>query len=185
MTAVAAPFGLRPVFHLTGGTIRPQAGVIASLYNANIFLGSPVAQTDGSLTLAAAAARAMGSFQGVEFTPPDGQRRYSGMWPANQSATQIVAYLTQDPYIVYEVQANGPIAQDDVGEAGDWTTNDTNAGNTTTQLSTVALGAVSSAAAGLQVLGISRYPDNLAGDAFTIVQARIMEHQLIADSGAL
>lgn len=185
MTATSAGFGLRPVFHMTGGTIRPTEGVIASGYGSNIFLNSPVALLDGSLTLAAAAARAIGSFQGVEYTPSDGQRRYSAMWPASQVATQIVAYYTRDPYIVYEIQANGPIAQDDVGEAGDWTTNDTNAGNTTTQLSSVQLGSVSSAVAGLQVLGISPYPDNAAGDAFTIVQVRIMEHQLLADTGAL
>src|SRR5574341_1220929 len=137
MSAVAAPFGLRPVYH-PSGYVRPLAVQVASALNTNIFQYSPVAYVaaSGTIALAAAGARAIGVFMGVEFTPSDGRRRYSNTWPANQVATQIVAYITQDADIVYEVQANGSIAQDDIGECADWTTNDTNAGNTTTGLST-------------------------------------------------
>lgn len=184
MSATAAPFGLRPVYH-PSGSIRPVAVQIASALATNIFQYSPIAYVpaSGTIALAAAGARATGVFMGVEFTPSDGRRRYSNTWPASQVATEIVAYITQDPYIIYEVQANGSLAQDDIGECADWTTNDTNAGNTVTGLSTVALATPPAAAiAGLQVLGLAPYVDNTWGDAFTIVQVRIAEHQLLADS---
>ncbi len=183
MSATAAPFGLRPVFH-PSGSIRPVAATIASAYNANIFQYSPVAfvAASGAIALAAAGARAIGAFMGVEYTPADGRRRYSNTWPANQVATEIVAYITQDPFITYEVQANGPIEQDDIGECGDWTANDTNAGNTTTGLSNVALVSPTAAAiAGLQVQGLAPYIDNAWGDAFTIVWVQIAEYQMLPD----
>lgn len=186
MSAVAAPFGLRPVYH-PSGSVRPVAVQVASALATNIFQYSPVqyVAASGTIALAAAAARAIGVFMGVEFTPSDGRRRYSNTWPANQVATQIVAYITQDPYIIYEVQGNGPVLQDDIGECGNWTSNGTGDGNTTTGLSTVALATpTAAAAAGLQVLGLAPYVDNDWGDAFTIVQVRILQHQLLADSTA-
>lgn len=186
MSAVAAPFGLRPVYH-PSGTIRTVAGSIVSGHATNIFQYSPIAIVAGTgfLALAAAGARAMGAFMGVEFTPSDGRRRLSNMWPTGTVATDVVAYYTRDPYIVYEIQANGSVVQDDIGEAQDWTVNDTTAGNTTTGLSNVALVTpTAAAAAGLQVLGASSYVDNVFGDAFTIVEVRILEHQLLADSTA-
>lgn len=183
MSAVAAPFGLRPVFH-PSGSIRPVAVTIASGTVPNIFQYSPIAYVaaSGAITLAAAGARAVGTFMGVEFTPSDGRRRYSNTWPANQVATQIVAYITSDPQILYEIQGNGPVAQDDIGECQDWTVNDTTAGNTTTGLSNVALTTPTAAAiAGLQVFGLAPYIDNDWGDAFTIVQVYIAEHQMFPD----
>lgn len=186
MSAVAAPFGLRPAYH-PSGYIRTVAGSIASATATNIFLNSPVAYVpaSGKIALAAAAARAIGSFMGCEFTPSDGRRRLTNMWPTGQVATQIVAYFTRDPYIVYEIQGNGPVLEDDIGECNNWTVNDTTAGNTTTGISNVALTTpTAAAAAGLQVTGLAPYVDNDWGDAFTIVEVRILQHQLLADSTA-
>lgn len=181
------PFGLRPVFH-PSGTIRPTEGTVITGLATNIFTGSPVAldPATGGLILAAAGAgtRAIGAFQGVEFTPADGRRRYSNTWPANQVATEIVAYYTRDAQIIYEIQANGPIVVEDIGEMASWTANGSANGNTTTGLSTVGLDVATLAAAAdqFQILGIPAYPDNVPGDAFTIVNGRIMQHQLVADS---
>lgn len=183
MSATAAPFGLRPVYH-PSGSIRPVAVGIASGLNMNIFQYSPVQfiAASGFIQLAAAGARAVGVFMGVEFTPADGRRRYSNTWPANQVATEIVAYITQDPLILYEIQANGSIAQDDIGECADWSVNDTTAGSTVTGLSNVSLTTPPAAAiAGLQIYGLAPYVDNTFGDAFTIVQVYIAEHQMFPD----
>jgi hypothetical protein len=184
MSATANPFGLRPVYH-PSGQIRPVATTITSGHVTNIFQYSPVQYiaATGAIGLAAVGARAVGVFMGVEYTPSDGRRRYSNSWPANQVATEIVAYITRDIYITYEIQATGPVLQDDIGECADWSLNDTTAGNTTTGLSNVALTAPAAAAiAGLQILGLMPYIDNAWGDAFTIVEVRIAEHQLVADS---
>jgi hypothetical protein len=190
VSASAAPFGLRPSYH-PSGTIRPTFSTIASGYNTNIFQGSPVGYiATGVIAMAAAGgtavAGAVGAFQGVEYTPTNGRRVLSNTWPANQVATEIVAYLTEDPAIVYQIQANATLARTAVGAQYDWSTNDTNAGNTTTGLSTVSLDVASAAAnAGLRVLGLTPGPDNDWGDAFPIVDVQLSEHQFVATIAAI
>jgi hypothetical protein len=192
MTTVYSPFGLRPVFH-PSGTIRPNKGTIASAYANNIFQGSPVALdvATGGLRLAPAGAaeQMLGAFQGVEYTPGNGRRVYSNYWPAAQVATDIVAYYTQDPAIVYEIQANAALVQDDILEMGSITANGSADGNTTTGFSTVGLDAstVANTADQLQILGFAPYPDNIvptvaapASDAFPIVQVQIATSQIQA-----
>lgn len=177
MSSTSAPFGLKPVFH-PSGEIRPITGTITSGYSSNIFQYSPVAYVaDGSIALAAAGALAIGSFMGVQYTDTNGRRNFSNKWPASTTATQIVCWFTSDPATIYEIQGAGSIVQADLGEEADWSTNDTNAGNTTTGLSNVTIGTPTTAQAGLQVVGISVGPDNDWGDAFTVVRVRINEHQ--------
>lgn len=182
----SAPFGLRPSWH-PSGQIRAVAGVIASGYASNIYMNSPVGEiADGSIALAAAGGTAVGGacgvFQGCEYEPTAvGPRVVSNMWPAGQVATKIVAYYTRDPDIVYEVQANATLARSAVGAQYDWSTNDTNAGNTVTALSNVTLNvaslAVAPATAGLRVIGLTPGPDNDWGDPFPVVQVQLGEHQ--------
>jgi len=182
MSDTSAPFGLRAIRH-PSGVIRPNAGTLASGLASNLYQGSPVAlDTNGLLTLAAAGSRIVGAFQGVEYTPVDGRRRVGNMWPTGTVATEIVAYYTQDPDIVYEIQGNASLTLAAIGQQYDWSTNGSANGNTTTGLSTVSLDVASAAAnAGLQVIGIGKGIDNAAGDAFTVVEVRISEHQLRAD----
>lgn len=182
MGSVNAPFGLRPVYH-PSGVIRQEAGTIASAYGTSIYSGAPVAiAADGTITAAAAAGRASGIFCGCEYTPAGGPRRVSPFWPTGQVATDIVAYYTRDPDIVYEVQADAAMSQAVIGGQYDWTANGSANGNTSTGQSTVALGVSTVAAnAGLQVVGVSLYPDNAFTDTFPIVQVRISEHQFRAD----
>lgn len=191
MSSINAPFGLRPAFH-PSGTIRPVAGTITTLYNANIFMNSPIGIiADGSIALAAAGgvavAGACGAFQGVEYNPTaTGPRVVSNMWPANTAAVNIVAYHTQDPTIVYEIQANATLTQAAIGQQFDWSANNTNSGNTVTGLSNVTLDVASSAAnAGLRVIGLTPGPDNAWGDAFPIVQVQLSEHQFVATIAAI
>lgn len=182
MGNVNAPFGLRAVYH-PSGIIRPEVSTIASAYGTSIYTGAPVQiAADGTITAAAAGARACGIFMGCEYTEPGGRRRVSPYWPAGQVATDIVAYFTRDPNIVYEVQADAALSQAAIGSQYDWTANGSANGNTSTGQSTVALGVSTNAAnAGLQLLGPSLYPDNLITDTFPVVQVRISEHQLRAD----
>lgn len=183
MSATSAPFGLRPSHH-NSGQIRPVAGVIITGYATNIYQGAPCKiGTSGGIELAAAGDRSVGSFQGVEYTDSEGRRRVSNRWVASTAATEIVAYYTRDPQIVYEIQANATLAVGDIGKEYDWDTA-TN-GNSTTGLSSVALDVSSSAAnAGLQLLGVAPGPDNAFGDTYPIALVRIAEHQLVADIAA-
>lgn len=190
MSSILAPFGLRPNLHVSG-VLRQFAGTIASAFGTNIFQFAPVAISndagggDGTLIPAAAGGRAIGSFMGVEYTlTATGRRTVSNWWSSGTVATDIVAYYTRDPWMTYEIQANGSIAQADLGNQADWTANGSANGSTVTGMSTVALNQAtltSTGNAGLRIVGFSNYVDNTIGDAFTIVMVEISEHQNIAD----
>lgn len=185
MSSVNAPFGLRPSYH-PSGVIRPDQGTIASAYNSNIFMGSPVGHiADGTLALAPAGGTGVtgcvGAFQGVEYTPANGRRTVSNYWPANQVATEIVAYMTTDPWIVYEIQANATLTRAAIGGCYDWSANVSGSGDTGSGFSTVTLDVASAAnPAGLQVIGLTQSALNDWGDTFPIVNVLINEQQFKA-----
>ena len=59
-------------------------------------------------------------------------------------------------------------------------------GNTTTGLSTQALGVSTAAAnASVRLIGITPGPDNAFGDTYVIAQVQISEHQFVADVAAI
>ena len=119
---------------------------------------------------------------GVEFTDSDGRRRVSNKWTASTSATDIVAYVTLDPTIVYEIQSDAAIAVTDIGKQYDFTAA---SGSTVTGLSTQMLGVSTAASnAGLRLIGITPGPDNAFGDTYVICQVQISEHQNVADVAA-
>ena len=183
MSTVASPFGLKPAWD-PSGTIRQGITTILSGFASNIFQNSPVQiLADGSIGPAAAGARAIGSFMGVEFTRTDGRRAVANNWVANEIATEIVAYYTWQPDMVYEMQADAAFVLANIGNQFDWTAP---GGNATTGLSNQALDiATAGANAGLRVIGVNPAPDNVIGDAFTIVQVQISEHQYRADVAAV
>lgn len=183
MSSVSSPFGLKPAFH-PSGIIRQSHSTIASGFGTTIFQYSPVrVAADGTLEDAAAGEAAIGVFMGVEFTRVDGRRAVANFWEANLVASDIVAYYTEDQLIVYEIQSDEPFVQSAIGEQFDWTAL---GGNAVTGLSNQALDFSSSAAnAGLRAIGVNPAPDNIIGDAFTIVQVQISEHQYVADVAAI
>jgi hypothetical protein len=185
MSTTSQPFGLRPAFS-PSGVVRPTAYSILTGYAANILQNQPVKiGTNGTIQAAAIGDRFIGTFQGVEFTDTDGRRRVSNKWTASLAATEIVAYVTLDPSIVYEIQANGSIAVTDIGKQADFTT--ITAGSTTTGLSALMLDTATltdSGNAQVRIIGLSPAPDNDFGDSFTIVQVQISEHQNVADRAA-
>lgn len=185
MSTVSQPFGLRPSYS-PSGVVRPTAYSILSGYSANILQNQPVKiGTDGTLQAAAIGERLVGPFQGVEFTDSDGRRRVSNKWTASQVGTDVVAYTTLDPSVVYEIQANGPIAVTDIGKQADFTT--VTAGSVVTGLSAVMLDTATltdSGNAQMRIIGLAPAPDNAFGDNFTIVQVQISEHQNVADRAA-
>lgn len=186
MSSVASPFGLKPAFH-PSGIIRQSVGTILSGAAPDIFQFSPVGLlADGSIapiasTAVATTGRILGAFMGVEWTGTDGRRRVGNRWESGTVGTEIVAYYTEDPGIIYEIQADGSIALADFGASHGWSAL---GGNTTTGLSNVALlSAGPTADTGLRVVGVNPAADNIIGDDFTIVQVMINKHQYTA-SGA-
>lgn len=197
MSATLAPFGLRPVFHPTGLERAQclQNGIVSG-YSANIFKGQPVAYnnaannaggaTNGTIVAAQTTTGSStsqqyavsGSFQGVEFTDTTGRRRVSNYWPAGttvQAGSVTNAYFYNDLNIVYEIQADGSMAQTSIGTEY-WFTNIT-AGSTTTGLSAATLGASTAVTNGQQaamrVVDLGQGVDNAWGDAYTIVRVQL------------
>ena len=185
MSTTSQPFGLRPAYS-PSGVVRPTAYAIVTGYTSNILQNQPVKiGTAGNIEAAAIGDRLIGTFQGVEFTDADGRRRVSNKWTASTAATNIVAYVTLDPSIVYEIQADGSIAVTDIGKQADFTA--ISAGSTVTGLSAMMLDTATltdSGNASLRIIGLAPGPDNAFGDNFTIVQVQIAEHQNVADRAA-
>ena len=187
---VNGPFGLAPAYN-PSGVIRPTAFTIANGYSSNIYQNQPVRiapatsgnETEGTIVASAVGAAFIGTFQGVEFTDSDGRRRVSNKWTASQVGTDIVAYATLDPTIVYQIQSNAALTVADIGKQYDLTAI---SGNATTGLSSQALDVASAASnASVRLIGITPGPDNNWGDTYVIAQVQISEHQFVADKAAI
>ena len=186
MPSTSAAFGLRPAFH-PSGIIRPVAMTIESGYNANILQFQPVLiGASGTIEAAGVSDPFVGTFMGVEFTDTDGRRRVSNKWTAATSATDIVAYVTTDPAIVYEIQADSSLVITDIGAQMDF--DSVTAGNTTVGLSAAMLDVASKTTSGnalCRVVNLAPEINNAWGDAYTIVQVQISEHQFVANRAAI
>jgi hypothetical protein len=187
MSATNAPFGLRPAFHPSGlDRAQALAGGIPSAYNTDILKGQAVLYVAGSGVIEPVNATGdalSGAFAGVEWTDTTGRRRVSNYWPANTAyqTGSCVAYFYNDPNIVYEIQADGSVAQTAIGL--DANLSNFAAGSNVTGLSqaTMAATPLSTGAQGqLQILDLAPYVDNAWGDAYTIVRVQVARRQISA-----
>lgn len=175
MANTDAPRGFWPIRHLTGGVIRAREYLIASAYAANIFSGDLVKLVaGGGIEVAAAGARVVGVFEGVSYTNAAGEVVYSRYWPTGTVATNIKAYVFDDPFIVFGVQSAGSTVAADVGNLGDHVAG---TGSTTTGQSAFELnGTTGTAYAGFRVLGKVDTPDNAWGTNVDL-EVQIYEHE--------
>lgn len=142
----------------------------------------PSSTGEGTIAAAAVGDRFIGTFQGVEYTDSDGRRRVSNKWTASTAATDIIAYVTRDPSIIYEIQSNAALAVTDIGKQFDFSAA---SGSAVIGISTQMLDVASAATnASLRLLGISPGADNAWGDTYVIAQVQISEHQNVADVAA-
>jgi hypothetical protein len=187
MSATNAPFGLRPAFHPSGlDRAQALAGGIPSAYNTDILKGQAVLYVAGSGVIEPVNATGdslSGAFAGVEWTDTTGRRRVSNYWPANTAyqTGSCVAYFYNDPNIVYEIQADGSVAQTAIGL--DANLSNFAAGSNVTGLSqaTMAATPLSTGTQGqLQILDLAPYVDNAWGDNFTIVRVQVARRQIAA-----
>lgn len=178
MSATAAPYGLIPTEHMTGGEIRPRAfpGGIASAYASSIWKGDPVIfVTGGTFQRATNGGLIDGVFAGVEYDDSTGARHVDPFYPTTTTMTNVVAYVWVDKNIIYRMQCNGSLAQTAMGDAADIVlANGSNlSGNSKTPLSSTLVGAGNSAQ--LKIVGLYQDQANAWGDAFTDVLVIINE----------
>jgi len=190
MSAINAPFGMRPSFHPSGldrAVALPNG--IASGYSTGILKGQPVAlTTSGNIIAATSGSAYQGAFAGHEYTDLTGRRLVSNQWIANtayQTGSQVTYYYS-DPNIVYDIQADGSIAQTAIGDQANFS--NISAGSTNTGLSqcTISSSLVGVGALGdVRIIGLTPAVDNAFGDAFTVVQVQVSRSQYVATVNAI
>ena len=197
MSASSAPFGLRPAFHPSGlDRAQALANGIPSAFNTDIFKGQPVRYqttaiggTLGTITPATTSGAWVGAFAGVQWTDTTGRARVSNYWPANTAYTtgSCVAYFYNDQNIVYEIQADGSMAQTTIGNEYNFT--NVTSGSTTTGLSQATLGSATAAGNGVQgqmrVVDLAPYVDNAWGDSYTVVRVVNAQSQFFGSVTAM
>ena len=188
MSATNAPFGLRPAYHPSGlDRATALAGGIASALGHDILKGQPVKYvTGGTIERASAGDAFVGAFAGVEWTDTTGRRRVSNYWPSGTAyqTGSCIAYFYSDPNIVYEIQADGSLAQSAIGDEANLS--NTTAGSNVTGLSQATISTVLAGAgnsAQMRIIDLAPYPGNAWGDSYTIVRATISEYQFAGAAG--
>ena len=175
MATVASPYGLRAVNRLDG---LPYAGAtrllpIASGYNTNIFNGDIVSFAAGTLTRTtgtAALANIIGVFVGCTYTDPNLKYKvFRQYYPANTAASDIQAYVIDDPDVLFQIQASASVVAANIGSNAAIVNT---AGNTATGNSAIALDAstiATTATLPLRLVDFVNGPTSQPGDAFTDV----------------
>ena len=156
-----AAFGFKPTRHLTGGKIRAEEYTIAANHGTSIFNGQVVeAVAGGGIEQAAAGdTQIAGVFGGCFFTDPTSSKpTFKAFYPASTNASDIVATVYADPFIVFEAQHDGTgtaamnnSCLDFVGTSGS-----TLSGQSTSELDT----SESGTSGNFKQIGISKDPEN-------------------------
>ena len=184
MANVDAAFGLTPIRHLSGnGYSRANKYTITSGLAENIFTGDVVILTSGGVLTPHTATEVnnIGVFGGVSYTAADGSYVYSQYWPSGTVATDIIAYVYDDPYTVFKAQSAGTPAQTNIGNCADIVAG---AGSTTTGQSGFEIsGTMAAGTATCKILGLFEAPDNAFGTN-AIMEVLINEH-LLKDSAGI
>ena len=191
MSSTSAPFGFRASFH-NSGQMRPKAYTIASGYAANIFSGDPVklatsgtvqlGTSDGTRSGTVDGVKLLGIFAGCQYNDASGKPTISPFWPTGVVATDIVAWVLDDPETLFDVQYTNPgtpgtdSMQTAVGEEADWTVASPG-GSTRTGLSNTQLTALQSTSGQFQITGFAYEINDSITDAYAVVTVRINEHQ--------
>ena len=177
MASTAAPYGLRPVRSLIGGGYvsgNTRQYKVTNSYGTSIFYGDIVNLDANGLiiksTSTADMVNAVGVFLGCEYTDPNlNYKLHRNMWLASTVATDVVAYVCDDPYMIYQAQSDTTMAQTGLGL--NYAIVQT-AGNTAIGVSKVAVDGDTGATTNtlpVRVIGFVDGPDSAVGDAYTDV----------------
>ena len=194
---VSSPYGLQAV-NLIGGQVfagSTRLIPIASAYNTNIFYGDIVAvATNGTIVKVTNVgtnadqfpAGVVGVFLGCTYTNPTLKYKLNAQyWPAGTVASDAQAYICDDPDALFQVQANGSVAQ--TALAGNYGVVQT-AGSTTTGDSAIALDTTTAGTAttlGFRLVDFVNGPFSTVGDAYTdcIVKFNFGQHSYYNATG--
>jgi len=203
MSATAAPFGFRVAKHPSGQSrATPYINGIVSGYATNLFRGAPVQLDSGNLgTLIAGTTSSslVGIFAGCEYLDAQLKPNESSYWPASTVATNVIAYVYDDPLNILEAQTDGSgtntLAAQQTWIGGQMNCVNPTAGSTISGQSTAALAASSlvtsgsttqfrivsfAGTLGQSMAGAVGSTTDVLGDAFLTLQVQIAKHQYVA-----
>lgn len=193
MVATSSPFGFQPAYSPQGCASAPGiVGGIASGYNTGILKYQPVMiNSSGNIVIAAVTGDILGSFAGVSWVDSTGVMHSSNQWIAGTTSTPAAspfyAWVWNDPTQVFRIQCDGTLPQaTSIGAQLDFS--NIAAGSTTTGLSACTANASTVTTSGqnqLRVVALDPTIGNAWGDAFTVVQVQIAQHQYIANKVAV
>ena len=122
MATSATPYGARPIGTLSASgswTGKVRHLPIGSTYGTAIFNGDFVKLVaDGEIEKDAGttALTAVGIFVGCSYTPSTtNQKTFNTQWPASTTATDAMAYVIDDPHVVFQMQADEAMNTTDRG----------------------------------------------------------------------
>ena len=182
-----APFGLKPIGKV--GQNRDAQGLseyaIAASSSA-IYHGDPVKMADtGYIQVASAITDVLlGSLNGVFYTDSSTSKpTWANYLAGSNAATDIVGFVSDDPYERFEIQSAGTVARTNIGNCANIDTY--SAGSAHDGVSNVELSATMAAsAAQFKIIGVSKDPDNdELGSANANVVVTINEHFLKQEAG--
>jgi hypothetical protein len=184
MANADAAFGFVPVRHLSGsGSVRTNKYTITSTLAENIFNGDLcIIAADGTVTPhTATEVNNIGVFGGVSYTASDGSYKYSEYWPSGTTATNIIAYIYDDPLIIYKAQSAGTPAQTNIGNCADVVAG---AGSTTSGQSGFELsGTMAAGTATCKIIALWDSPEN--SFAVNAVMEVLINEHLYKDSAGI
>jgi hypothetical protein len=184
-----APFGLKPIGKV--GQNRDNQGLSEysiAASSAAIYQWDPVKTSGGYLLVSATAANLRGSLNGVFYTDASTSKpTWANHLAASNTATDIVGFVSDDPYERFEVQSNnsGASAVTDVGKTADLVYAP---GSTHDYVSGVQLNdsTLNTTAQQVKIMGASKDPDNndvTSSDGYVNWVVVIAEHELTVATG--
>lgn len=190
MATTASPSGFTLRLHPSGQS-RANAYTIDASYNTAIGYGDGVIlNTNGTITVGAADADLAGVFAGVHYVDAAGKPVYAKRWPgAVSGATNIVAYVYDDPDNVYEAQFAASASGAVQAAIGDQTDLVAGTPNATTGMSAQALNATLKGAGAqgqFRIVGFG--PDGVyhaTTNPFPTALVKIARHQFVSNKVAV
>lgn len=194
MSTTSSPRGLKPI-SLLGGLpfagstmeIAIKSGYSTAIYNGDVVGYADVTNStdDGYLVREAVASEVnpIGVFLGCSYTDPNSdQKTWKQYYPGSISASDIKAVVTINPTTLYEIQADGAVAQTDLGKTIDLV--QTQSGSTTTGNSGMQADQSTINITGKcwRIVDFVNRPGSSIGDTYTdiIVMMNQTEHALVA-----
>lgn len=176
MATSATPSGAEPVDTLSASgsfTGKVRHIKIANAYGTSIFYGDFVklvssGTVEKAAVTTAVVAGTVGIFVGCSYTDPTtNQPTYSQYFPASTAADDIMAYVVDDPKVLFQMQGDGSIAQTALGNN---ISAISTAGSTSIGRSRNALDASTAATTNtfpLRIVDFVDGPSSAVGDSFT------------------